>query len=171
MEETTMDLHAAVNGEVIGDNDNASTILKRDHQSLRKAFAAYRELMNDSAGERAAVAQDICMQFELHFAITRDIFYPAMAGRETKLVTELGDAQDDVRECIETLRGRPSADCAELDSTMVRLMELGDVYFCKERKLIEAASKEPDDLKTLGARMVERRKKMAGAVQDVESRS
>src|SRR4051812_23186757 len=126
-----MDLHAAVNGEELGDDDNAITILKRGHQSLRKAFGSYRELMDDSASERAAVAQDICMQFELHFAITRDIFYPAMAGRETQLVSELGDAQDDIRQCIDTLRGGESAGSAELDSTMVRLMELGDVYFCQ----------------------------------------
>ncbi|MDB5812841.1 MAG: Hemerythrin cation binding protein [Betaproteobacteria bacterium] len=166
-----MDLHAAVNGEEIGDDDNAATILKRGHQSLRKAFASYRGLMHDSAVERAAVAQDICMQLELQFAITRDIFYPAMAGGQTRLVSELGDAQDDIQECIETLRGIKSADSPELDSTMVRLMELGDVYFCKERTLIEAAAAGPDDLQTLGARMMERRKKIAGAVQDLESRS
>ena len=165
-----MDLQAALDGENIGNTDSATAILKRDHQAMRKAFAKYREFMNDVAAQRAAVAQDICMQFELHFAVTREIFYPAMGGHE--LVRELLEAQEDVQECVETLRNARALAESELDSTTVRLMELADFYICKERHLIAAADQDGGrDLDSLGARMMELRKKIAGAVEDLESRS
>jgi hypothetical protein len=126
--------------------------------------------MNDAATQRTAVTQDVCMQFELHFAVTREIFYPAMGGRE--LVQELLEAQEDVQECIETLRNAQALAESELDSTMIRLMELADFYICKERHLIAAADRDGGrDLDALGARMIERREKIAGAVEDLESRS
>jgi hypothetical protein len=165
-----MDLHSAANGEEIGDEDTATAIIKRTHQAMRKDFAQYRELMNESAAQRAAVAQDVCMLFELHFAMTRDVFYPAMDSAE--LVRELLDAQEDVGECIDILRATPVPAEPELDSTMLRLMELADFYICKERRLVSAADADSRrDLRALGARMIERREKIAGAVKDLEARS
>jgi hypothetical protein len=166
-----MDLQAAADGQDIGDDDNATTVMRRDHQALRKAFAHYRALMNDAAAERLPLAQDIGMQLELHFSITRELFYPAMASRAGNLTGELLEAQEDIQECVDTLRGIQPADGAELDSTMVRLIELADIYVCKERKLIETPNAQPVDLADLGRRMVDRRKQIAGAVEDLESRS
>ena len=54
---------------------------------------------------------------------------------------------------------------------MVRLMELGDVYFCTERQLLEAADRAQVDLRALGKRIFTRRKEIAGSVEDLESRS
>ena len=166
-----MDLQAAADGENLGDDESATALLRRDHQALRKAFVHYRELMDGAAAERAGVAQGISMQLELHFAVTREIFYPAMAQREARLVHELKHAQEDIEECVTALRGAPAGDSAELDSTMVRLMELADVYFCKERELVQAAEIDPKGVEPLGARMVARRKEIAGSVGDLESRS
>jgi hypothetical protein len=167
-----MDLQAAANGDNIGGNDSATAVLRRDHQALRKAFLQYRELMNTSAPQRAGVAQDICMQLEMHFAITREVFYPAMESVAAPLVGESLQAHEDILECVENLRAAPSGEDAELDSTMVRLMELADVFFCKERKLIEAAEQgAAETLGDLGKRMLERRENIAGAVRDLESRS
>jgi hypothetical protein len=167
-----MDSQAAADGVNIGDDDSATAILRHDHQAMRKAFAKYRELMNDAAPQRAALAQGVCMQFELHFTVTREIFYPAMDSARAPLIQELVDAQEDIQECIDTLRGAQSLPESELDSTMVRLMELADLYICRERQLIAAAD---DDARTnlheMGARMIERREKIAGAVKDLEGRS
>ena len=167
-----MDLQAAADGGDIGDNDSATAILRHDHQALRKAFARYRELMNDAAAPRAGLAQDICMQIELHFSITREIFYPAMAARAAPLVPELVHAQEDIQQCVDTLRGARSLAESELDSTVVRLMELADIYICRERRLIAAATATAAaDLDALGARMIRRRERIAGAVQDLDGRS
>jgi hypothetical protein len=112
------------------------------------------------------------MQLELHFAITREVFYPAMQSHAATLVGESLRAHEDILECVESLRGARSGDGAELDSTMVRLMELGDVFFCRERKLIETADADAaDSLGDLGKHMLERRERIAGAVEDLESRS
>ena len=76
-----MDLQAAADGQDIGDDDSATAILRGDHQAMRKAFAQYRELMNDAAAPRAALAQDI-----------------------RPLVHELVNAHEDIQECVDTLR-------------------------------------------------------------------
>jgi hypothetical protein len=167
-----MDLQAAADGGNIGDNDSATAILRDDHQSLRKAFGQYRELMNDAAAQRAALAQDICMQIELHFSITREIFYPAMAAHAAPLIRNLAHGQEDIQQCIDMLRhAQPLAE-PELDSTMIRLMELGDIYICRERELIAAASTAAGaDLHAMGARMIRRRESIAGAVRDLDGRS
>ena len=167
-----MDLQSAADGGNIGDNDGATAILRHDHQSLRKAFGQYRELMNDAAAQRAALAQDICMQIELHFSITREIFYPAMAGHAAALIRNLAHGQDDIQQCIDTLRRAQPVAEPELDSTMIRLMELGDIYICRERKLIAAAATAAGaDLQALGVRMIRQREDIAGAVRDLEGRS
>ena len=166
-----MDLQAAADGENPGPHEDAATLLRRDHQALRKAFVQYRELMDAAAAERAPVAHDIAMQFELHFAITDELFYPALSHSAGPLIAELRHAQHDIGECLTTLRRSPGTDEAELDSTMVRLMELGDVYFCKERELISKADEYPDSLRPLGERMLARRRQIAGSVDDLESRS
>ena len=55
---------------------------------------------------------------------------------------------------------------------MVRLTELADVYFCRERQLIAAADNDAlENLHAVGARMIERRETIAGAVKDLEGRS
>jgi hypothetical protein len=166
-----MDLQAAANGENHGDDESATALLRREHQALRKAFVHYRELMDGSTTQRAALAQDISMRFELHFAVTKEIFYPAMAARAGTMVEALLRAQEDIGECMAVLRAARMDDVSELDSTMVRLMELGDIYFCKERQLLETAEQGHADSVALGKRIVARRKDIAGSVEDLESRS
>jgi len=166
-----MDLQAAADGNNFSDDETATELLRRSHQALRKAFVCYRELMDGAADERAAVAQDVAMQFELHFAVTREIYYPAMAQRAGQLIDELNHAQDDIAQCLTALRDAPAGNPGELDSTMMRLMELGDVYFCKERELLQTTQGDPASGEQLGARMMARRREIAGSVGDLESRS
>lgn len=165
-----MDLQAAADGEPLNPDDDAATIMRRDHQALRKAFVHYRELMKDAARERAPVAQDAAMQLEIHFAITGEILYPALSTQAASLIAELRQAQHDLAECTATLRSKRN-DGDEVDSTMVRLMELADIYLCKERELLKIAEEYPDALRPLGKRMLVRRNEIAGSVDDLESRS
>ena len=167
-----MDIHSAVDGEYSSDDDSATAVLRRDHQTVRKLFAHYRELMNDASPQRAAVAQDIGMHFELHFAVTRDLFYPAINPDHGAAIHDLLNAQEDIQQCIETLRNAQSLPDAELDSIVVRMIELADLYICKERSLITSAEeRSAGRLSGLGARMIRRREKIAGAVADLQSRS
>lgn len=88
------------------------------------------------------------------------------------LIRKLAHAQADLQQCIATLRNAESLAESELDSTMMRLMELGDIYICREQQLIAAANTNAAaDLKALGARMIRQRESIAGAVQDLDGRS
>lgn len=166
-----MDIQAAADGEDFDPDDDAAAIIRHDHQALRKAFVEYRELMDDAASERATVAHTIAMQFELHFAITSEVFYPAVQALAGSLIAGLKNAQQDIAECVAFVRRAPHAESAELDSTMVRLMELGDVFFCRERELLELTAADTGLIRPLGARMLKRRQEIAGSVEDLESRS
>ena len=167
-----MDLQSATDGEYAGDDDSATAVLRRDHQAVRKLFAHYRELMNSASPQRAAVAQDIGMHFELHFAVTRDLYYPALNPDHAEVIHELLNAQEDIQQCIETLRNAQSLPDAELDSIVVRMIELADLYICRERSLMTMAEERAGPrLDGLGARMIRRREKIAGAVADLQSRS
>jgi hypothetical protein len=112
------------------------------------------------------------MQLELHFAVTREIFYPAASGALTGCVDDLLKMQEDIQECIAVLRDIASADTSETDSTMTRLMQLSGLYLHSEQSLLHAAERAiPTQLGTLGRQIIDRRKAIAGAVEDPESRN
>jgi hypothetical protein len=84
----------------------------------------------------------------------------------------LARAQEDIPRCIDTLRSAQWHAEQELDSTVIWLMELGDIYICRERQLIAAATTDPTgDLHALGGCMIRQRERIAGAVQDLDGRS
>ena len=98
--------------------------------------------------------------------------YTAIRATAGARVDEWLNAHEDILQCVETLRTVSSSDGSELDSTMVRLVELTDVFFCTERRLIDACSSiTPDEQRALGKRMIGQRKKIAGSVEDLEGRS
>jgi hypothetical protein len=73
-----MDKQTALKTNTPPDDAGATDILRADHAQARKDLAEYRRLMDEHAETRSALAQDICMQIELHDLVEREIFYPAI---------------------------------------------------------------------------------------------
>ena len=71
---------------------DAIALLTGDHKTVQKLFKDYEELTQNDAEEeeKAALAQQICMELTVHAQIEEEIFYPAVrdAIEETDLLDE-----------------------------------------------------------------------------------
>lgn len=71
---------------------DALELLEEDHASVRKLFAAYRELAANDAPEarRKALAEQICMELTIHARLEEELFYPMVreAIRDDDLMDE-----------------------------------------------------------------------------------
>jgi len=165
-----MDKQTALKTNTPRADAGATDILRADHAQARKDLAEYRRLMDEHAETRSALAQDICMQIELHDLVEREIFYPAIEPQAHDAVDSALRAHDDIQQCVQLLRRLPEAD-AEHDSTMMRLMDLLEYHFKEEEEVLFplVESRMGGRLRALGADIIKRREKVAGAVRDLEA--
>lgn len=167
----TTDLQAAIDNIDIDNRDSAVKIVTRVHQALRKGFAEFKNMMEDAVETRAGLAQDIGMQLELHIKCTSEILYPVLLSHLPDRIGRLSQAQQDIQECIDVLRPKTSAD-GGLDASMLRLMALAEYFMGEEMRMLDVATTEFEVLmRDLGARMMRRRVEIAGALEDLGSRS
>ncbi len=70
---------------------DATILLERDHNDVKKLFKQYEKLADDEADgeERQALAQQICTMLTVHATIEEEIFYPA--AREAEVEEDLLD--------------------------------------------------------------------------------
>jgi hemerythrin superfamily protein len=70
---------------------DATALLQRDHNDVKKLFKQYEKLANGEAGgtERQALAAQICSMLTVHSTIEEEIFYPA--AREAEVDSDLLD--------------------------------------------------------------------------------
>jgi hypothetical protein len=164
-----MDLIAAVDGTP-PESASAIDVLGRDHERVRELFSQYRRRMYEAVETCRSVAGEICMQWELHARLEREIFYPALGSSQGAVKDSLL-AHHDIDECIAIIRHWPGA--SERDSTMLRLMQLADLHMAREEKdLFPLAKRElPGRLESLGREMLRRREALAGSTDEVEARS
>ena len=72
-------------GARAGSNE-ATALLKRDHAEVKKLFKDYDKLAEREAkaGERQALAEQICTMLTVHATIEEEIFYPAARAAEVE---------------------------------------------------------------------------------------
>ena len=70
---------------------DATALLERDHNDVKKLFRQYEKLAGAEAGgeERRALAEQICAMLTVHATIEEEIFYPA--AREAEVDVDLLD--------------------------------------------------------------------------------
>jgi hemerythrin superfamily protein len=70
---------------------DATVLLQRDHNDVKKLFKQYEKLADQEAGgqERQALATQICQMLTVHSTIEEEIFYPA--AREANVEEDLLD--------------------------------------------------------------------------------
>jgi hemerythrin superfamily protein len=166
-----MDIESAVSGNAT-DAERATDLLRADHTQVADLFEQYRDAMDAAAETRGPIAQQICIQLEMHDDIETGIFYPAVRQEADDLVEEALREHADVRECITLLRDlRP--DDPEFDSTMLRMMELVEAHVETEEDELFPPIEErmPATLERMTADILQRREELAGSVEDLESRS
>jgi len=106
----------------------------------------------------------------LHDLVEREMFYPAIEPQAHDAIASALRAHDDIQQCVQLLRRLPVAD-AEHDSTMMRLMDLLEYHFKEEEEVLFplVESRMGGRLRALGADIIKRREKVAGAVRDLEA--
>jgi hemerythrin superfamily protein len=166
-----MDLESAISGNAT-DGDRATDLLRADHEHVDGLFEQYRDAMDASAENRGPLAQEICMQLEMHADIEEEIFYPAVRQEADDLVEESLQEHADVRECIDVLRELRPED-AEFDATMLRMMQLVESHVATEEDELFPPLEErmPTTLQRLATDILQRKEELAGSVEDVASRS
>jgi hemerythrin superfamily protein len=117
-----MDLDTALTGKP-AEGASATEILRADHCEARRLFAEYRKAADDGHA-RAVIAQSLCMQLELHDAIERDVFYPALRQIDAEWTTRASEAHAKIAAAAERVRtaadaGEPLADAIDALESLV----------------------------------------------------
>lgn len=164
-----MDLVSAIDGSA-PESASAIDVLRRDHGRVRHLFQEYRRCMDEAPATCRALAGEICMLWELHTRLERELLYPALAWEEGTVEDALR-AHEDIDECIATIRRWPPD--SERDSTMLRMIELADHHMEREEEMLfpRAGQMPAGELGALGRVMLRRREDLAGSTADLEGRT
>lgn len=164
-----MDLITAVDGSA-PEFAGATDLLRRDHERVRELFGQYRARMDEAPETCRPLAEAICMQWELHARIEREMLYPALepGGEPAK---EGVRTLEDIDECIAILKRWPPG--SERDSTMLRMMQLAECHMAREEAgAFPRAERELGGrLEAIGRAMMRRREELAGSTTEVQGRS
>jgi len=145
---------------------DACDLLDADHIAVKHLFVEYARLaMADpgSAGERRALADQICSELTVHAQIEEEIFYPALrqAAGAGDLLDEAEAEHQQAKALIARIEGLGQAD-ATLDDLVSELARTIEHHVKEERdQLFPKARSTPSlDLEALGARLQERQQEL-----------
>jgi len=149
---------------------DATILLERDHNDVKKLFKQYEKLADDEADgeERQALAQQICTMLTVHATIEEEIFYPA--AREAEVEEDLLDEAEvehaSAKDLIAQLRDM-EADAPLYDAKVKVLGEYIDHHVGEEEKeLFPKCRKSAMDLRDLGVRIAARKQELMGEMSE-----
>jgi hemerythrin superfamily protein len=73
----------------------ATDLLKKDHDAVKKLFSEFEKLGDTAHKKRSSLAEQICEELRVHAAIEEEIFYPAVKTVRDK------EAKFDVEEALQ----------------------------------------------------------------------
>jgi iron-sulfur cluster repair protein YtfE (RIC family) len=149
---------------------DAVELLDADHIAVKHLFVEYARMAvsgMDEAGERAALAMQICQELTVHAQLEEEIFYPALQAvpDAEDLLREAQSEHDEAKELIAQIRAERQASEA-MDDLVSKLATAVEHHVKEERcYLFPKAKAAPGvDLAGMGEQMRERRTAlMAGA--------
>src|SRR5690349_7762812 len=149
----------------------ATDLLREDHGKVRELFAQYREAAAERSDTRQSLAEEVCMQLEVHAQVEEEIFYPAIRGIQPSFATHAHEAHHAVAEQINRLKESTSDD-SEYDRTMDLIMELCEPDFSEEERVFAILEERvPQALGLMRAKMVQRKEQLTGSTREMEGRS
>ena len=143
---------------------DACELLDADHLAVKHLFVEYARLAmaapQESAGERAALAQRICAELTVHAQIEEEIFYPALRDAAPDAGALLDEAQaehQEAKQLIAQIEALGPAD-AQMDDLVAKLAQAIEHHVKEERtQLFPKARSAPGlDLAALGDQLRER---------------
>jgi Hemerythrin HHE cation binding domain len=141
---------------------DAITLLKADHQQVKKWFAQFKKASDDS--RQSMLARDICYALRLHTTIEEEIFYPAFleATQDKDKHHEAAVEHRAAEELIAEIEESTPSD----DYFSAKVNVLGEMikHHVKEEEkpggLFAEAKRAKMDLVALGEKLAERRSEL-----------
>ena len=142
-------------------DQDAIALLKADHRAVEELFEKFEKASGD--GRKQTIAEQICLELSVHAKIEEEIFYPACEGKvEEDLLKEAYVEHDGAKLLIaQIMAGEPSDEFYEAKVTV--LQEQIEHHVEEEEKpggIFAKARKGDLDMKALGERLAERKKKL-----------
>jgi iron-sulfur cluster repair protein YtfE (RIC family) len=118
---------------------DACTLLDEDHVRVERMFEQYA-----AAGDKRALAQQICQELKVHMEIEDEIFYPAFrqATQDDKLVDQSKHEHEETRELIARLESSQQPD----DGTMKKLEDVVRDHVKDERTKMFPKAREANNM-------------------------
>lgn len=142
---------------------DAVALLTADHDKVKQLFREYERLQNiGDISLKADLAQQICMELEIHTAIEEEIFYPAVRNDtgDEKMVREAIQEHAEAKELIAHLHGM-SGDDPDLDSTMAMLRKAIEHHVQEEEQAMFPQARQGDvDLAALCEQLADRKEQL-----------
>jgi len=144
-------------------NANAITLLKKDHQKVKQAFAKYEDLGPHAYVGKKKLADEICAELTLHTQLEEEILYPAFRENlsdEKALVNEAKVEHDSAKVLIKEIQ-QMEADEELFDAKVKVLSEYIDHHVKEEEnEMFPLMQKSDVDLVLLGEKLTQRKQQL-----------
>ena len=138
------------------------SLLKADHDKVRKMFKEFEKLEADDSEEKAQLVKQTCAELKVHTQIENEIVYPAIrqAIEDDDMMDEALVEHEAAEELISQLEElQPGDELFEAKFTV--LGEYVNHHIAEEQKEMFPKAKKADiDLVSLGEQVAERKKEL-----------
>jgi len=165
-----MDIDTAMQDK--DDANLATELLRHDHAVIRQLFDQFQDAIDEDGHARQAIAQEICMQLELHSRVELEVFYPEVHEEDPGFVDNAVDDHEDIAATIEEIRELPAAS-EEYEDYILELMDMVEEHVTEEEEVLfpDLEARIPDTLATLTDDIIAFKERVVGSVEDLEGRA
>jgi len=166
-----MDIPSALE-DLTSVDHRATALLRREHEVILAALRPFHDAPKGARDPRDAITQRVAVLLELHDRVERAIVYPALSPYYGPLVRALTVEHDQIAACIAVLRD-DHADTNDALANLDRLERLArDHIALEETSLLTPVERDQPGLNArLYGSIVAEKERLAGTVEDLESRS
>lgn len=151
----------------------ATELLRQDHAVMRQLFDQFQDAMDeDGRDARQAIAQEICMQVELHSRVELEVFYPAVQEEDMSFIDNAAGDHEEIAATIGEIRELP-ATSDEYDDYILELMDMVEEHVTAEEEVLfpDLEARIPATLATLTDDIIAFKERVVGSTEDLEGRA
>ena len=149
---------------------DALTMLKADHDKVKKMFKEFEKLNSDETEEKAQLVKQACAELKVHTQLENEIVYPAVreAIDDDDLMDEALVEHEAAEELISQLEQMQPGD-EMYDAKFTVLGEYVNHHIAEEQKeMFPAAKKAKIDLAALGEQMLARKQELMKELPELQ---
>ena len=151
----------------------ATALLKKDHESVKRLFSEFEKAGDRAVKSKAALAEKISAELEVHATIEQEIFYPSVKAARSKkakaIVAEAYEEHKRVKNLLQKLSKMDVNDGPAYSSAMTELKEHVEHHVEEEEGEMFGDAEEylgDERLEELGEQLKERKAELKAQVED-----